>query len=143
MRVTLVRRGAGGGSLLAALVHGGLAPQHLSEWWGYGLLFLVAAACQVVLALALLIDPLPPTDPAAPRVRRWIDLAGGAGNLLLAALYVVSRVVGVPLGPDAGQTQPWDTLGIVTVVVEVAVGVALFALRGRAPGSTPQASPEG
>jgi hypothetical protein len=34
-------------SLVAGLVHLGVAPEHFEEWWGYGVFFLVASAAQV------------------------------------------------------------------------------------------------
>ena len=43
-------------SLLAA-AHLWVVPEHLEEWWGYGMFFLVLAAAQVVYAFGLLRPP--------------------------------------------------------------------------------------
>lgn len=130
MERVVLERVAGVLALVSALVHGGLAPSHLEEWWGYGLLFLAAAACQAVLGLALLVDPLPATDPWAARVRRWTCGAGLAGSLALVALYAVTRTTGVPLGPEAGETEPVDALGVLTVAIELATaGLLAWRLR--------------
>ena len=37
-------------SLVAALIHLWVAPEHFGEWWGYGAFFLVAAAAQLLYA---------------------------------------------------------------------------------------------
>jgi hypothetical protein len=35
-------------SLLAALIHLRVMPEHFEEWWGYGTFFLVCAVAQVL-----------------------------------------------------------------------------------------------
>ena len=44
-------------SLLAALVHLWVTPEHFEEWWGYGTFFLIAAAAQFLYAALLLRRP--------------------------------------------------------------------------------------
>lgn len=119
-------RGVGAASLVAALVHGGLAPAHFAEWWGYGAFFVVAGAAQAILGLALVLDAFEGDLPA----RRALWLAGAVGNALIVLTYVVSRAVGVPfVGPEAGEVEPWDALGIGTTALEVLlVGVLAWLL---------------
>ena len=122
---------AGGLSLAAALVHGGLAPEHFGEWWGYGVFFLAAGAAQAILGLALALDAF----DGDPGMRRRLWLAGVAGNALLAATYVVSRTAGVPFaGPEAGEVEPWDPLGVATTAAEAAIVVLLAWLLARGRG---------
>src|SRR5829696_7970366 len=64
-------------SLLAALLHLWVAPEHFEEWWGYGAFFLVAAASQVLYAPLVLLWPT-----------RIVLLLGIAGNLTTGALYL-------------------------------------------------------
>src|SRR5215203_6437605 len=79
-------------SLLAALIHLWVAPEHFEEWWGYGAFFLVAAAAQVLYVPLVLLWPT-----------RIVLLLGIAGNLAIAVLYLLTRTVGIPLfGPEAG-----------------------------------------
>jgi hypothetical protein len=40
-------------SLLAALIHLWVIPEHFEEWWGYGTFFLISAAAQGAYAAAL------------------------------------------------------------------------------------------
>jgi hypothetical protein len=46
-------------SLLAALLHVWVMPEHFEEWWGYGAFFLVAATAQALYAVVLLRAPTP------------------------------------------------------------------------------------
>jgi hypothetical protein len=44
-------------SLLAALIHLWVTPEHFGEWWGYGAFFLAAALAQVLYAPLVLVRP--------------------------------------------------------------------------------------
>jgi len=67
-------------SLLAALIHLWVMPEHFEEWWGYGMFFLVAAVAQVVYV---------------PLLVRWpnqtVLLLGIAGNSAIVLLYLFTR----------------------------------------------------
>lgn len=117
-------------SIAAALVHGGLAPGHFAEWWGYGVFFSVAGVAQAILGLALVLNAF--GDDA--RARRVLWMAGAAGQALLVVTYLVSRTVGVPFaGPEGGETEPWDVLGVATLGAETAVVILLAWLAARRP----------
>ena len=76
-------------SLLAALIHLWVTPEHFGEWWGYGAFFLAAALAQVLYAPLVLVWPT-----------RIALLLGIGGNLAIVALYLLTRTVGIPLfGP--------------------------------------------
>jgi hypothetical protein len=124
---------AGGLSLAAGAVHGVVAPGHFAEWWGYGLFFVAATLAQMVLGLALLTDAVNPPDAGPSWVSLWRGMvwAGIVGNLLIIALYAVTRTVGIPLlGPEAGRVEPVGFLDVVSLVCEVAV-IALLAAEAR------------
>lgn len=131
-------RAAGVLSLLAGLVHGGLGPEHFREWWGYGLFFAFAAAAQAILGLALLVNPLDPAHPRAPALRRALLLGGIVGNLLLVATYALTRTVGIPIGPGAGEAEPVGALDLATQVAEVAT---MLLLASSLAGPRPRAQP--
>lgn len=107
-------------SLAAAVVHGGLTPAHFAEWWGYGVFFAVAATCQALLGLALLVRA---TDD--PAVQRKIVFLGLFGQLALIGFYIVTRTIGIPLGPSAGQTEGIAVVDLVTLVLEIVCALAL------------------
>jgi hypothetical protein len=68
---------------------------HLRESWLLGVFFAVTAVAQ--LAWALL---------AAMRPSRRVLLGGAVGNALVILVWIVSRTVGVPVGPGAGGAEP-------------------------------------
>ena len=80
-------------SLGAALIHLWVTPEHFEEWWGYGTFMLAAFVAQAIYAVFLLGWP------------RWplLLLAGASGNLAIIGMWVVSRTVGTPIGPMAGD----------------------------------------
>lgn len=122
------RVAAGVGSLLAALVHGGLAPSHFAEWWGYGLFFSAAALAQVVLAIALFVDPFDPARMDAARAWRILVRVGFVGQLVLIAFYAWTRVLGIPLGPGAGETESIERIDLLVLAFELASALALARL---------------
>ncbi|MEA3202225.1 MAG: hypothetical protein QOE90_3653 [Thermoplasmata archaeon] len=114
-------------SLGAGLVHGGLGPEHFAEWWGYGAFFAAAATAQILFGLALLTHATGTLEEERPWIRRAVRAAGIAGNALILALYVTTRVVGIPLfGPQAGTVEPVAPLDVVAATAETAL-IAILA----------------
>ena len=105
-------------SLLAAMIHLWVMPEHFEEWWGYGTFFLVSAIAQGLYAPGLLLWP-----------NRVILLAGVAGNLAIVILWLVTRTSGIPLfGPHAGEIEDVGTLDLVCTLAEVGIIAGLGAL---------------
>jgi hypothetical protein len=109
-------------SLLAALIHLRVMPEHFEEWWGYGTFFLVCAVAQGLYAPILL---------------RWsgrpILLLGAAGNLAVVILWLVTRTTGIPLfGPHAGDVEEIGALDLTCTLAEVGIvaGLGVLAMRG-------------
>jgi hypothetical protein len=106
-------------SLVAALIHLWVMPEHFEEWWGYGTFFLVAAVAQALYV---------------PLLLRWRDrtvllLVGIAGNSAIVLLYLLTRVVGIPLfGPEAGEVEGVGVIDACATSSEVAIVLALGAL---------------
>jgi hypothetical protein len=121
-RSKMILYGAALLSLLAALIHLWVMPEHFEEWWGYGTFFLVAAMAQGLYGLALL---------------RWswqpLLLLGIGGNLAVIVLYGITRTVGIPFfGPHVGEVEGVGVADIVATTSELALVVALLGvlLRG-------------
>ena len=110
---------AAGCSTLAGIIHAYFMPEHFEEWIGYGLFFMVAAVCQVLLALVLLAD-VPP--------RREVLWAGILGNTAILGLWVFTRTIGIPLGPMAGEIEPVGVLDFTYQITEIAVILCLAGL---------------
>lgn len=125
---------AGGLSIAASVVHGALVSSHADEWWLYGTFFMLASAAQGIYGFAILgshmVNGSPISERWPLRARRAFYLGGIVGNALLVGMYVVSRTVGVPLGPEAGEVEAWDVLGVLTKMMELAVIATLAALLG-------------
>jgi hypothetical protein len=104
-------------SLLAALIHLWVTPEHFEEWWGYGTFFLVTAAVQVLYAPLVLLLPT-----------RMVLLLGIAGNLAIVGLYLLTRTVGIPFfGPGAGEVEGFGFVDVCATASEVGIAVALGA----------------
>lgn len=147
-------RAAGALSVLAGLIHVLAAPEHLAEWWGYGLFFLLASVAQLYFGIALLAVLAPgglAGDDRVPRggnegffllgfSRRAWFLLGVLGNLAVVALYAVTRTLGVPLlGPEAGEVEPVTALGVASKLMELALVAALLLLLRLGPQAAPRA----
>ena len=109
-------------SLLAALIHLWVIPEHFEEWWGYGAFFLVSAVAQGAYSAALLRWP-----------RRPLLLVGIGGNVSIIVLYLLTRTVGIPFfGPHAGEVEGVGVADLFATTSELAIVVALLRvlLRG-------------
>ncbi len=113
-------------SLGAAAIHFMVMGEHFSQWWAYGAFFAVAAWVQVIWAVAL----------AAGHAPRPLLVLGGAGQLGIVVLWLVTRTTGLPFGPDNGNAEAAGAADVVSCVLEVlAAAAALLLLRpvGRRP----------
>ena len=109
-------------SLVAALIHLWVMPEHMEEWWGYGTFFLVLAVVQALYAVALVRRP-----------RRWLLVAGIVGNLAVIGLWVVTRTLGIPFfGPHAGETEAVGGIDVASKLAEAALVALLGVLLWRA-----------
>ncbi len=136
-----VARTVGVLSLAASALHAGLIEEHLGEWWGYGLFFILASVAQGLYGLILLAMPSRPSwDPA--EWRHWrtrMYAAGIVGNGAVLVLYTVTRTVGIPLfGPAAGEVEPVDALGLATKAIELLTVLGLAWLLHRARAEAPR-----
>lgn len=130
-------------SLAAAALHAGLVGEHLREWWGYGYFFIIASLAQGVYGLVLLALPDRPSwEPGHwRRFRVKLYSAGIAGNGFVLILYAITRTVGIPFGPAAGEVEPVEALGLATKAIELLTvgGLAILLQRARAEARHPAA----
>lgn len=108
----------------AAAVHGVVAPEHFRESTLYGAFFVCAATAQTVGAVALVVLRF-----------RWLTGLVAAGNGLVILLWLVTRVVGIPLGPDAGTVEPFQRLDVLASTCEVIVVLGCVAALHRLAGA--------
>ena len=106
-------------ALGAALLHAAFAPGHFTETWSHGLAFAVMAWLQLALAVALLAYP-------SRRV-----FAFGTLNVLVIGLWVMSRTVGAPFGPDAWKSEAVGTPDLIATGLEALLVIGCAALLWR------------
>lgn len=78
----------------SAVIHGAVTGEHFDESGLFGAFFLVVAAAQLAAAVWLV-----------ARRSRTATVAIGAMNLGLVIIWVISRTVGVPVGPEPGVAE--------------------------------------
>lgn len=106
-------------SVAAAVVHLVVIPSHFAESTLFGVFFVALAMAQIAYAGVLLMRP-----------RVFLLVAGALGNIMTIGLWLVSRTVGLPLGPEAGHPEPVGALDILATTAElVLIGAVVLALR--------------
>jgi hypothetical protein len=107
-------------SVGAAAIHFAVVFEHFAEYLLYGVFFLVISWAQVIWPAVLLWRPS----------RLWLRL-GIVGNAIVIAVYVASRTVGLPFGPDLHNAESVGALDVVSCVLEFGIIVACAALLWR------------
>lgn len=103
----LAARCAAIASLGAAVIHFAVTPMHWRDWLPSGAFFATVAVFQMIWALM-----------AFSRPRSLLLAMGGVANAGLAALWVMSRTVGPPVGPHAGQPEAVEAAGISVLLLQ-------------------------
>jgi hypothetical protein len=120
---TALRLVLGAASLGAGAIHFAVAGEHLQEWRPLGVAFLAAGAFQVLWALLVVV-----------RDSRPALLVGGLLSVVFIGVYLVSRTIGLPLGPEAFEPEPLGAADLLCCALEVpvAAGALLLARMPRA-----------
>jgi len=112
----------------AEAIHTSVMDEHINEWLPIGLFFLAISLVEGLLAVALITVPTPKVSKLAIGV-----------SLGTVALWLLTRTVGIPIGPMAWNAEPFgraDTLSsaleLVTAVVLLGPVTALVITRKRA-----------
>lgn len=103
----LAARCAAVASVGAAVIHVGVAPVHFRDWVASGVFFAAIATFQLVWAFV-----------AWSRPTALVLAAGLLVNASSVALWVTSRIAGLPFGPYAGQPEAVDSAGIAAVLLQ-------------------------
>lgn len=99
---------------------------HFREYFLFGLFFAIVTPLQIAWAVLIV------RRPESNRLLIW----GGAVNLGIALIWLVSRTVGLPFGPEALQAEGIGPKDLLATWDELLIGVivALLVLR---PGPRP------
>ncbi|MHB1261786.1 MAG: hypothetical protein ACYC2H_08735 [Thermoplasmatota archaeon] len=114
-------------SLAAGGLHAMAGPAHVEEWCVYGVFFFGAAAAQAAYGLILLTQGIEGWG-GWMAVRRAVYLAGIAMTLAIILLWVVTRTVGVPVGPEAFEPEGIGVLDLSSKVIEIGLALVLARL---------------
>ncbi len=107
-------------------VHVAVIREHFAESALYGWFFLALAAGQLGWSAVLLRRP-----------SRRLLFAGASASAAVVLLWLATRTVGIPLGPAAGEVEPFGILDVVASAAEVStVLCAIACSRGVRPGLT-------
>jgi hypothetical protein len=101
-------------------VHGVVGPDHFREAIIFGVFFAVASTLQAAWGVAVLWRPVRP-----------LLVAGAAGNLGVVALWVVTRTVGLPVGPDVWRPEAVSALDVMATALELVIVAGATWLAGR------------
>jgi hypothetical protein len=104
-------------SLGAAGIHFAVMGDHFNETWYHGSFFAAVAWLQLAWAVAVVLKP-----------SRRVLLAGIIGNLVIAEVWLVSRTIGIPIGPNSGESEPAAFADILSTCLEVAIVLGALAL---------------
>jgi hypothetical protein len=100
----------------AAVMHFANTPAHFDTYWLYGLFFATVAWAQFAWGLAILIKP--------SRALLYAGLLNG----VVVAVFVLSRTVGVVVGPMASTTEEFGFAATSSTVLEGLIVVGCAAL---------------
>jgi hypothetical protein len=101
----------------AGIIHLAVLGPHLREFWLFGVFFAAVGLAQ--LGWALLVG-------LRPSGRVW--LAGAVGNALVIVVWILSRTVGPPWGPEAGHAEPVGFVDALSTAYEVLLVAGAAAL---------------
>lgn len=110
-------------SVGAAAIHFAVIPEHFEEWVVFGLAFAVLGWFQVMWPLAHLDRP--------SRRLAWLAIAVNLGTVVV---WVWSRTIGLPVGPEPGMPETIGAPDLVASAFELALVVGLLATQVARPG---------
>lgn len=133
MNDALVRWPVGLLSVVAAVIHFAVTPEHFEEYLPFGVFFVVLGAFQLVWGVLLPRRPWP--------AMLW---AGLVVNLGVIVIWIVTRTSGLPIGPEAGEPEEIHLLDGLATAAEflIVLGSAWLLAGGRSRHHVAQAPRE-
>ena len=111
----------------AACLHGSVIVSHFREYVLFGLFFAIVAPLQVLWAELL---------RRAPEQRRLLA-AGAIANGLVVVVWLVTRTVGLPFGPERLEAEAAGLKDVLATGSELMIVALAAVLLGRAGRSLP------
>ena len=108
-------------SLGAAAIHFAVISEHFEEFWAFGLFFAATAWFQAWWAV----------EYSLRSRTRLLWALGLIGNAAIVATWLVSRLVGLPLGPQPGVPEPIGLPDVTATVLEAGLVIVLVWIAAR------------
>jgi hypothetical protein len=113
-----------------ALIHVVAAIEHVDEYVLYAVFFELLASAQFLLGIALYRSPT-----------RTLLITGATMSLLVVVLWIVSRTLGLPIGPAPWTPEPVGILDVVASADEAVLALlVLLRLRSTPAGALGRAT---
>lgn len=116
----ITRRVCAAALVITAAIHLAAVPEHLMEWRLAAAFFVVLSVVEIALAIVVLRSP-----------DRRLLLVGAVVSAASVALWVTSRTVGLPIGPEAFEPEAALTLDMVATALELAAALLFVQLARR------------
>ena len=104
----------------AGAIHFSVIQSHFEEYWAFGVFFATAAWLQILWAMWVVARP-----------GRGVALVGIAINGAITAVWVVSRTVGIPFGPEPGVTEAAEFVDVAATSLQILAVLGALALLSR------------
>jgi hypothetical protein len=106
----------------AGTIHAAVTPQHFQESIAFGLFFLAVTVGQMSVVVFALHRPA-----------RALWASAVAGNIVVLAIWALSRTTGLPIGPHPWTAEPTGLLDVACAAYEAAIVVGCLWLCRTAP----------
>ncbi len=133
-------------SMFSLVAHAIDAPDHLSEWWGYGTFFVIIAAFQFFLGIAMLIRPWRYDDNgnlrggSQDRFGKPYYNIGIALSAAIVAIYLITRTTGMPFLSSEASREPVTFLSLIPPAVNIPLIYCFARLSLKAGGPKEETS---
>lgn len=100
-----------------SLIHVQAAVDHIAEYWLYALFFIALASVQCIWGVALYRSARP-----------GMLVVGTVVSLAVVGLWLLSRTVGLPIGPDRASPEPLGLLDVIATADEIGIAGLMLLL---------------
>jgi hypothetical protein len=101
-------------SIAASMIHASVIVPHFREYFLFGVFFVVSAVFQLVWGMLAW----------NRRNDRTLLTIGAVANLAIVVLWVATRTVGLPIGPEPGEVEPAGLHDLLATADEIAIAIA-------------------
>lgn len=113
----MLRNATGVFSAGAGAIHFAVIQSHFEEYWAFGVFFATAAWLQILWAMWVVARP-----------GRLAALTGIAINGAITVVWIISRTVGIPFGPEPGMVEAVEFVDVAATSLEVLAVVGALGL---------------